>query len=49
MSEEEAARIAATADEHGKADYDLVMELKDTDGNVVAISTNRYQMRSHGI
>jgi len=49
MSEEEAARIAAAADEHGKADYDLVMELKDTDGNVVAISTNRYQMRSHGI
>ena len=32
-----------------KADYDLVMELKDTGGNVVAISTNRYQMRSHGI
>ena len=32
-----------------EADYDLVMELKDTDGNVVAISTNRYQMRSHGI
>jgi hypothetical protein len=26
-----------------------VMELKDSDGNVVAISTNRYQMRSHGI
>ncbi len=49
MSEEEAARIAAAADEHGKADYDLVMELKDTDGNVVAISTNRYQMRGHGI
>ena len=46
MSEEEAARIAAAADEHRKADYDLVMELKDTDGNVVAISTNRYQMRS---
>ena len=49
MSEDDAAAIAAAADEHGKADYDLVMELKDTDGNVVAISTNRYQMRSHSI
>ena len=48
MSDEDATAIAAAADEHGKADYDLVMELKDTDGNVVAISTNRYQMRSHG-
>lgn len=49
MSDEEAAAVAAAADEHGKADYDLEMELKDTDGNVVATSTNRYQLRAHGI
>ncbi len=49
MSEKEAIRIAAAAADYGKADFDLVMELKDTDGNVVAISTNRYQIRSHGV
>lgn len=49
MSDEEAAAVAAEADERGKADYDLEMELKDTDGNVVATSTNRYQLRAHGI
>jgi len=49
MTEEQAAAVAAAADEHGKADYDLEMELVDTDGNVVAISTNHYQLRAHGI
>ena len=48
LSEEDAAEIAAKAAADGKADYEWQCELKDTEGNVVAITTNRYQMRSHG-
>lgn len=49
MSEEEVARLQAEADEHGKANYSWTCELTDSDGNVVARSTNDYQMRRHGI
>lgn len=49
MTEEQVAAVAAAADKHGKANYDLELALTDTDGNVVAISTNRYQLRAHGI
>ena len=48
LSEEEAAKIAAKAEAEGKADYDWECELKDANGVVVATTTNRYQMRSHG-
>jgi hypothetical protein len=43
---EEAARIQATADEVGKADYEWESELKDASGQVVCVSSNRYQLRS---
>ena len=48
LSEEDAAEIAARAEVDGKADYEWESELKDADGNVVAVTTNRYQMRAHG-
>lgn len=48
MTADEAAEIAATADRDGKADYDRIVELIDTEGTVVAISTNSYQMRTFG-
>lgn len=43
---DEAARIQALADEVGKADYEWESELKDTSGQVVCVSSNRYQLRS---
>lgn len=48
MTPEEAEAIAAEADANGKADYTRTVELIDTEGTVVAISTNHYQMRTHG-
>ena len=48
LSKEDAEAIAAKAEAEGKADYEWACELKDADGNVVAVTTNRYQMRSHG-
>lgn len=42
----EAARIEQTANEVGKADYGWDCELKDSKGQVVAVSSNRYQLRS---
>ena len=49
LSPEEAAEIAARAEADGKADYEWACELKDADGNVVAVTTNRYQMRSQSL
>jgi acyl-coenzyme A thioesterase PaaI-like protein len=48
MTAEEAAAIAAEADELGKADYERTVELIDAEGTVVAISRNSYQMRTFG-
>lgn len=48
MTPEEAEAIAAEADANGKADYSRTVEIKDAEGTVVAISTNHYQMRTHG-
>ena len=45
LSPEEAAKIQDEANEHGKADYDWDCELKDANGQVVAVSSNRYQLR----
>lgn len=47
ISREDAAEIEARAEAEGKANYDLECELKDADGNVVAVTINRYQMRRH--
>jgi len=45
LSPEQAAKIQDEANEQGKADYDWDCELKDANGQVVAVSSNRYQLR----
>ena len=45
LSAEEASRIQAEALEKGKADYVLNLELKDADGEVVAIVGGTWQVR----
>ena len=45
LSGEQVAQITAQADADGKADYRLDLELKNADGEVVAISQGLYQMR----
>lgn len=49
IGQEEVDRIQAEADEHGKANYSWECELVDTDGVVVARTTNHYQLRRHGM
>ncbi len=46
LDPEAAATIQETADEAGKADYEWECELKDANGQVVCVSSNRYQLRS---
>ncbi|EKF76101.1 hypothetical protein A11A3_01365 [Alcanivorax hongdengensis A-11-3] len=48
LSEEEIARIEKTTEEQGKCDFEWDVELKDSNGEVVAISHNVYQMRKIG-
>ena len=48
LSEAEATRITKEAEANGKADYEWECELKDTNGEVVAISHNVYQLRRIG-
>ena len=45
ISLEDAAKIQQKANELGKADYNWDCELKDANGQVVAVSSNRYQLR----
>jgi acyl-coenzyme A thioesterase PaaI-like protein len=45
LDPEEASRIQARAEELGKADYGWGCELKDANEQVVAVSSNRYQLR----
>lgn len=45
---DEVTRLEAEADEHGKADFELVLEITDEAGTVVAEMTSQYQMRTHG-
>jgi acyl-coenzyme A thioesterase PaaI-like protein len=47
MSEEEIERINKEANEKGMAKYQWTCELKDANGILVAISTNKYQLRSN--
>lgn len=41
-----ASEIQKKANEAGKADYEWDCELKDANGQVVCVSSNRYQLRS---
>ena len=43
---EEAAKIQEKAHEAGKADYEWECEVKDANGQVVCVTSNRYQLRS---
>ncbi|QUQ64316.1 YiiD C-terminal domain-containing protein [Kutzneria sp. CA-103260] len=47
LSEAEIAETLATAEEHGKADFDLYAELVDADGMTVATTHGVYQIRRH--
>ncbi len=42
----EAAKIQEEAHEAGKADYEWDCEVKDANGQVVCVTSNRYQLRS---
>lgn len=45
LDSEEAARIQEAANETGKADFSWKSELRDTQGRVVAVCSNHYQLR----
>lgn len=45
---DEVARLEAEADEHGKAEWELDLDITDEEGTVVAQMTSQYQMRTHG-
>lgn len=45
MTEQEAARLEAEAEEKGKADYKLKLELKDQSGEIVAEVNGVWQIR----
>ena len=46
LAPEDAAQIQDQANEVGKADYSWECELRDESGQVVCVSSNRYQLRS---
>jgi acyl-coenzyme A thioesterase PaaI-like protein len=48
LDDDQIARIQAEVDERGKADWQWECHLTDTDGTVVAITENLYQLRAHG-
>jgi len=45
MTEQEARRLEAEAEEKGKADYELSLELKDQNGETVAKANGVWQIR----
>lgn len=45
---DEVARLEAEASEHGKAEWELQLDITDEEGTVVAEMTSQYQMRTHG-
>ena len=45
MSAEEAERIQAEAEEKGKADFEMDLELKDANGEAVALVSGLWQIR----
>lgn len=48
LSDAEIQRIEQQAETEGKAPYTLILELKDAQGAVVAISQGQYQLRQIG-
>lgn len=48
ISPAEVGRLTAEVEEHGKASWDLDLELRDGDGEVVATVSSHYQMRPVG-
>ncbi len=48
LDEAEVERISAEADKNGKCDFDWTVELKDANGEVVAIANSTYQLRAIG-
>jgi uncharacterized protein (TIGR00369 family) len=48
MEEAEIQRLETLVAESGKAAYSWTTRLLDEQGQVVAVSTNQYQMRAHG-
>ena len=47
MGEEEAKKIQAEADEKGKADYTMDLEIKDESGEAVALVSGLWQIRKN--
>lgn len=47
LSEEDIARVNAELESQGKSNYVLALELKDTNGTVVATTLATYQARMH--
>ena len=47
MTHEEIVRIQNEAEQTGKSDYRLELQLLDADGEVVAESNALYQLRKH--
>ncbi|WP_408898229.1 PaaI family thioesterase [Nocardioides sp. R1-1] len=45
LADDVIARVLAETAERGKSDFDLVAEVHDTEGTVVARTTGRYQLR----
>lgn len=45
LEDAEIERILATTREHGKADFELVAEITDAEGTVVATTRGAYQLR----
>lgn len=48
ITADEVARLEDEADEHGKAEWELELDITDEEGTVVAQMTSQYQMRTHG-
>lgn len=48
LSDEEIARISDNAERDGKCDFEWDVELKDANGEIVAIAHNVYQLRKIG-
>ncbi|MEV0078070.1 YiiD C-terminal domain-containing protein [Nocardia neocaledoniensis] len=48
LTEDEIARVAAEAAEHGKSDFTLEAVVTDTEGTTVATSRGLYQLRAFG-
>ncbi len=49
LTEDEIEALMAEAEEKGKADYSWECELTDTNGTVVAVARNLYQIRSRDL